>query len=168
MRGDRVEKIIEKPTPEQRTTNLSSLPLYVLSKNIFAELSELKPSTRGEYELPEAFQNVIAKGGVINGVTIPSRMDLTDQTDLLALNEYFLKRQSPAVLVSDSFVPSSAVLEGPVLVESEVSLGQGVHLGPCVYIEKGASVSDGVRLERVVVLRGAKVASSASGRVIVT
>jgi NDP-sugar pyrophosphorylase family protein len=163
MRGDRVEKIIEKPTPEQRTTNLSSLPLYVLSKNIFAE-----PSTRGEYELPEAFQNVIAKGGVINGVTIPSRMDLTDQTDLLALNEYFLKRQSPAVLVSDSFVPSSAVLEGPVLVESEVSLGQGVHLGPCVYIEKGASVSDGVRLERVVVLRGAKVASSASGRVIVT
>lgn len=166
MHGDRVESIVEKPSPEQRTTNLSSLPLYIVSSSVFSELKKLSPSPRGEYELPTAFQSLIGQGSAIRGVMVKSRLDLTDQADLLRLNEKFLGQQAPAVQVFNTFIPTSVIVEGPVLIESDVTLGDGAYIGPFVYLEKGATISSGVRLEHAVVLRGAKVTSNASGRVI--
>lgn len=166
MRADRVETIIEKPSAEQRTTNLSSLPLYSVSDRIFAEVKKLPPSPRGEYELPLAFQSSIDEGLGVRGVMIQSRFDLTDQTDLLALTERFLAEQRPGVQVLSSFIPASVKIEGPALIENDVLVGEGAEIGPFVYLESGCEIASNVRVERAVVLRGAKVTSNVSGRVV--
>ena len=168
MEGDRVTSIIEKPRPEERLSNLSSLPLYILTKGIFEAIAGLQPSARGEYELPEAFRELVKHRKVIRGVRASTRHDLTDQQDLLTLNELFLKKLSPEVQVHPSVVlPPSVKLVAPVLIEEGVTIDENVTLGPLVYLERGASVRKGISVRRSIVLRNATVSSNCDGVVVV-
>jgi NDP-sugar pyrophosphorylase family protein len=166
MHGDLITNIIEKPAPGERLTNLSSLPLYVLSHAVFDEIASLTLSARGEYELPEAFRELIKKGKIVKGARATERFDLTDKNDLLALNERFLSVMSPAMQVHPSVtIPPSTTLKGPVLIEEGVTIGEGAIIGPYVYLERGASVNSGVRLSRTVGLRGARLSTDSDGLV---
>ena len=158
MEGDRITNIIEKPSPEERVSNLSSLPLYVLTHEIFAEISRLTPSSRGEYELPEAFRGLLHDNKVVRGVRATERYDLTDQRDLLALNKRFLSELSPALHVSPSAtLPPSVKLIPPLIIEDGVTVGDNTTLGPLVYLERGSSVRSGLVVTNSVVLRNATV-----------
>ncbi|MFO8018303.1 MAG: nucleotidyltransferase family protein [Promethearchaeia archaeon] len=57
--GDYCIEMIEKPDPEQQSTNLSNCGIFILSTEIFKELKKLKPSDRGELELPVALRKGI-------------------------------------------------------------------------------------------------------------
>ena len=50
----RVQKIVEKPKPEEAPSNIISMPIYVFNKAIFQFLPKVKPSPRGEYEFQDA------------------------------------------------------------------------------------------------------------------
>ncbi|MFL5625120.1 MAG: glycosyltransferase, partial [Ktedonobacteraceae bacterium] len=78
------------------TSNISSLPLYVFSPHILDFLSEVKLSARGEYELQDAIQLLIERRGRVTGVSTPSRVQLTNVADLLALNQHFLAADQTA------------------------------------------------------------------------
>lgn len=167
MSGDAVLDFIEKPAPEERLSNLSSLPLYILSRDIFPELATLTPSARGEIELPQAFRSLIKKGRLVNGVLASERFDLTDQNDLLSLTRLFLDSQEPAVQIHHSVVvPASATIVPPVLIEECVAIAEGVTIGPSVYIEHGATIEQGCSLEYAVVLRGARASGEVSKQVV--
>lgn len=168
LSGTSVLDIIEKPKPEERFSNITSLPLYVLSFEIFKEIEVLTRSSRGEYELPEAIRSMIRKGAKAVAARASMRHDLTNVRDLLALNCLFLDVMSPSVQVHPSVrIPESSVLTGPVLVEEGVEIGEGVSLGPFVYVEKSACILPGTSLERVVVTRGVRVSGQIEGEVVV-
>ncbi len=166
MSGDHVLEFIEKPSSSQRISNITSLPLWVLSPDIFPELASLAPSPRGEYELPAAFNMLIAKGRRIVAHRAAVRYDLTTVDDLLALNRIFLREMSPSVQVHPTVrIPESVSLIPPVRIDEECVLGEGAQVGPLVYMERGSSVAPSVVLSDAVVTSEVKVTSSGAQRV---
>ena len=168
LKDDRIVDIIEKPQASERVSNITSLPLYVLKDEIFVELERLPKSPRGEYELPQAIRNCIAKGAPVAYSRIRRRDDVTTLADLLSLNIKVLDQSVPGVYVSEgTVVPSTASLVPPVYIDEQVSIGEGAILGPSVYLERGSAVEAGVRLERVVVTRGGRATRDSHDEVVV-
>lgn len=169
LKDDRVVDIIEKPQPSERVSNMTSLPLYVLNEEIFGELETLPKSTRGEYELPQAIRNFIARGGLVRYSRISTRDDVTTLSDLLSINMKVLARCVTNMYISeDVLVPASVSLVPPVYIDGGVSIGAGAILGPAVYLERGSVVEAGVRLERVVVARGGRATRDTHDEVVVS
>ena len=83
LEGDRVTSIIEKPHPDQALSNISSLPLYCLSKGILEILPQLQKTARGEYELQDALQMMVMEGNIVSGIYFQSYLTLTTAEDLL-------------------------------------------------------------------------------------
>lgn len=167
--GSRVVDIIEKPGPNERKSNITSLPLYVLHEDIFPVLEELPQSKRGEYELPEAIRNLIVRGRTVVSSRVRARDDVTALPDLLALNLKVLDQGAPSVQIADGvLIPPTVSIVAPVFIESGVSIGEGASVGPSVYLESGSVVEAGVRLARVVVTRGSRVSHDTHDEVVVS
>jgi dTDP-glucose pyrophosphorylase len=167
--GSNVLDIIEKPGPNERTSNFTSLPLYILGQEIFSELAKLPLSKRGEYELPGAIRNLIASGCSAVSSLVRERDDVTALPDLLALNMKVLRTLSPSVQIArDVFIPPTVSLVGPVFIESGVSIGEGASLGPLVYLESGSIVDPRVRVERTVVTRDSRVSRDIQDEIVVS
>jgi glucose-1-phosphate thymidylyltransferase len=154
-----VQRIVEKPKPEEAPSNISSLPLYVFGSDILELLPQVQPSPRGEYELQDAIQMLIERTGRVLGVITDSRQQVTDAHDLLALNLRYLA-QEPQRATSASPLPTGVELVAPVVIEAGVTVGPGCVIGPRVYIEAGARIGAGARMQDALVLRGSKVAAS--------
>ncbi len=56
----RVERLVEKPAPGTSTTHWNNAGLFAATPRLFEYLAKLKPSPRGELELPEAIATMIA------------------------------------------------------------------------------------------------------------
>jgi NDP-sugar pyrophosphorylase family protein len=152
-----VRRVVEKPRPEEAPSNISSLPLYAFTPRILEHLTAVRLSPRGEYELQDAIQLLIEHDGRVTGVLTDQRIQLTNATDLLALNRYYLGQNGAQALILTDQVGSGARFVPPLRIEAGVVIGQNCVIGPHVYIEAGCQVSDGVHLENVVVLRGAHI-----------
>jgi NDP-sugar pyrophosphorylase family protein len=166
MQGNEVLDFIEKPSRSQRVSNITSLPLWVLSPEIFGELATLVPSPRGEYELPATFNSLIAKGRRVVAHRAVARYDLTTVADLLSLNRMFLRRLSPTIEVHPTVsIPEGTKLLAPVRIDEGCLIGEEVELGPEVYLERGAAVASHVTLRNAVVMRDVHVTTSGSNTV---
>ncbi len=58
----KVARVVEKPEPGTAPTYLNSSGLFVFDPIIFDYLEVLEPSSRGEYELPDAMNRMIEDG----------------------------------------------------------------------------------------------------------
>lgn len=133
MQGDRIVKLVEKPSNPE--SNFAMAGMYIFGPQIWSVLDDLKPSARGEYEITDAIQMLIDQGhdvraGVYHGVWF--------DTGTL-----------------DSYLETSAFLAG-----SEVLVGNDVQLeapvGRHVVIGDGARVRCSF-IEDAVILPGANV-----------
>lgn len=61
----RVTKIIEKPKPGTSTTNWNSAGLYAFAPVVFNEIERVKKSSRGEYEITSAIEQLIDGGQTV-------------------------------------------------------------------------------------------------------
>jgi len=88
LENGRIERIVEKPTPEEAPSNIASLPLYVFQRDILWHLDQVSYSSRGEYELQDAIQlwinDIADTEEYVTGVFMSERRQLTDMDDLLA------------------------------------------------------------------------------------
>ena len=158
MDGPWITRIVEKPTPEEAPSNISSLPLYVFSNRILAYLPDIAPSPRGEYELQDAIQMLIQREGRVGGVMVERRLTLTNAADLLALNcEYLMHGDGRPQLEPHTVGPDTQLIT-PLYIEQGTVIGTRCVIGPNVYIERDCRIGDGVALRDAVVLRGATVA----------
>lgn len=66
----RVTRIIEKPPKGTSTTRWNNAGLCVLAPAIWEQIDRLRPSARGEYELPEAVAALVADGAALRTVPI--------------------------------------------------------------------------------------------------
>lgn len=161
MDGPWITCIVEKPTPEEAPSNISSLPLYVFSTRILAYLPEVAPSPRGEYELQDAIQMLIRREGRVGGVMVERRLTLTNAADLLALNREYLMHGDGRPQLEPHTVGPDTQLITPLYIEQGTVIGARCVIGPNVYIERDCHIGDHVTLRDAVVLRGATVAADA-------
>lgn len=61
----KIKKIVEKPEPEEAPSQIATHGCYILTPDIFEILNEQEPGTGGEYYLPEAIDELRARGRTI-------------------------------------------------------------------------------------------------------
>jgi len=66
----RVERLVEKPGPGTSTTHWNNAGLFAATPRIFDYIAKLKPSPRGEFELPEAIAMMITDDCEVRAVDV--------------------------------------------------------------------------------------------------
>ncbi len=153
-----VRRIVEKPTPEEAPSNISSLPLYVFSPQILEHLPHVQMSARGEYELQDAIQKLIECSGRVTGVFTSERLQLTNAADLLALNRHYLNTGGDTPQLAPLRVGRHTHLITPLRIEEGTIIGSGCVIGPRVYIERDCHIGSEVLIKDAVILRGTTIA----------
>lgn len=151
--GQRVRRIVEKPTLEDAPSDISSLPLYVFGPEIVPLLDKVPQSPRGEYELQDAIQMLIDHTQGVTGVFTDERLQLTNAADLLSLNRHYLTTGGDAPQLAPREVGQHTHLITPLRIEEGTVIGPGCVIGPRVYIERNCRIGANVLLKDAVVLR---------------
>jgi glucose-1-phosphate thymidylyltransferase len=93
--GDRVIRLIEKPSPsEARDSRFIALPLFILTPAIFPYLEALTPSPRGEIEIQAAIQHLIEAGLATSWHHAARRWQVTTVEDAETLTAEFRARRA--------------------------------------------------------------------------
>jgi glucose-1-phosphate thymidylyltransferase len=149
--GARVRQVEEKP--EQPRSNLALVGIYLFSPTIHHAVSKIKPSRRGELEITDAIQQLIVEGKNVAYHRITGWWkDTGTFTDLLATNQYLLKKATPAQYGTVKKTPINGVLalgKGSslknCLVKGPVCIGTGCRINGSV-LGPYLSVGDGVEI----------------------
>jgi len=163
----RLVGLVEKPTVPP--SDLALVGVYFFSPRIHEAIATLRPSARGELEITDAVDALLAEGREVAWETVDGYWkDLGDPEALLEGNRFLLMATERDVRgeVRD------AVIDGPVLVEEGALVERAVVRGPAT-IGAGAVVSDayvgpfsaigagcsvrGTEIENSIVLAGAVV-----------
>ncbi len=154
-----VRRIIEKPTPAEAPSNVSSLPLYVFSARLLDYLPQVHPSPRGEYELQDAIQLLIDHSGRVTGVLTDVRWQLTNVDDLLELNRHYLSIEPASAQIQITDIGPDTCIIPPVRIDVGCVIGNHSVIGPHVYLEADCVVAEGVHLTNAIVLRNSVIPS---------
>ena len=154
---DHVRGIVEKPSRDEAPSNISSLPLYVFSQRILDYLPRIAMSKRGEYELQDAIQMLIDETDRVTGVFTDHRLQLTNASDLLALNRHYLMEGGDVPQLAPQSVGRHTHLITPLRIEEGTTIGAGCVIGPRVYIERDCRIGNDVLIKDAVILRGSAV-----------
>jgi len=160
LTGGLVTEIVEKPRPEDAPSDLGVPALYALSTRLLDYLPQVPVSTRGELELQDALQLLIADGGRVGGLLVRNRATLTCPADLVALNRYFLRHEAHCAVVELGALDDASAVP-PVRIEAGAEVGPGCRIGPEAVLEAGCRIEEGAIVRRAVVLRGATVGAGA-------
>jgi len=142
----RVERLVEKP--EHPKSNLALAGMYYIKdqrelKTALEKLIADDIRTRGEYQLTDALQLMIAGGADIQAVEINGWYDCGTKESLLDSHRYLLQH------VSDDHHTQDSVIHEPVFIHREAQVINSV-IGPNVTIDKGARVSGAIISESII------------------
>ena len=128
LQGDKVKGIVEKPTLGTAPSNVTNAGIYIFPSKVFDAIKATKLSPRGEYEITDSVNKIIAAG-------VPARVHMLDDGDWLDIGHpwHILEANTRAL----SRLESS--MEGQV--------EEGVHIKGPVYIAPTARVRSGVYIE---------------------
>ncbi|MBI5553205.1 MAG: NTP transferase domain-containing protein [Candidatus Diapherotrites archaeon] len=83
VQGKNVKRIIEKPAPSECPSNLINAGIYLFNSEIFKAIPKIKPSARGELELPDAINELIRNGKNVQFLRTDAEiMDIGNLKDL--------------------------------------------------------------------------------------
>ncbi|WP_096389013.1 bifunctional sugar-1-phosphate nucleotidylyltransferase/acetyltransferase [Halopenitus persicus] len=131
-----LETIVEKPADPP--TNLANVGCYAFEADAFDALEATGESERGEFELTETLERLLAGGTAISVVEYDGRwLDVGRPWELLEATEAVLEDLEGRV---DGEVAADATLEGAVVVEAGARVRSGVTIeGPAI-VRSGAEV----------------------------
>ncbi|HID19678.1 MAG TPA: glucose-1-phosphate thymidylyltransferase, partial [Methanophagales archaeon] len=129
--GGRITEIHEKMG--EPISNLVNAGVYSLDEHIFEVLPKTDKSKRGEFELTDSLQLLIESGEAIFWEKIEHWIDLSYPWDLLTVNEFLIEKISPI---------NRGELEENVIVEGNVSIGEGTVIKSGTYIEGPVFIGD--------------------------
>ena len=133
--NDRIIKLVEKP--KQPKSDLAIAGVYFLSPEVFDSIDKLRQSGRGEYEITEAYQDMVDRNLKI-GYSIISGWfkDTGTVEDFLDCNRLVLDRVSAKFSVTTSLKNVS----GRVQIDKDVYISDDSRiLGPC-FIGRGTRI----------------------------
>lgn len=69
-------QIVDQPSPDEAPSNLINISKYVLTKEVIDAAANLPAAQNGEYQLPDAVNDFVAKGGQVK--VVPARGQYLD------------------------------------------------------------------------------------------
>lgn len=139
LAGDKVLGVVEKPKPGTAPSNVTNAGIYVFPASVFDKIRETKPSPRGEYEITDTINLMIASG-------VEARLHMLDEDDwldighpwtLLEANTRALARLDPKI---EGKVEEGAKINGPVYIAPTARVRSGVYIEGPVYIGEGCDI----------------------------
>ncbi|MDB5295626.1 MAG: galU [Phycisphaerales bacterium] len=88
----KLDRLVEKPTPEAAPSRLAVAARYLLTPAIFACLEETKPGKGGEIQLTDALQLLLAREPIHGVVVKARRHDIGNPVDWLKTNLLYASR----------------------------------------------------------------------------
>ena len=167
LEGDRVARLVEKPT--EHISDLALAGVYLFNASVFRAASAIEPSDRGELEITDAIQYLIDHGYQVRAEMITGWWKDTGKLeDLLEANRIMLDRRERDVrgdvdeeshLVGEVIVEEGAVVRRSV-VRGPAAIGRGAVvsgsiLGPYVSLHDGTRIEDS-EIQNSIVLEGAR------------
>jgi NDP-sugar pyrophosphorylase family protein len=149
-----VERIVEKPPQGTSQTHYNNAGIFVFGSEIFGILRELPLSPRGEVEMPDAVQRLMASGAAIRAVEVQGYWsDVARPGSILSLNDAIIRHRAPGgVIVHEAAsVSPAAVLTAPVHIGPGCRLG-AASVGPSVTLVSDVTVADGATLREAMCL----------------
>ncbi|MGW1818795.1 glucose-1-phosphate thymidylyltransferase [Streptomyces sp. NPDC002125] len=127
-RTGRVLRLVEKP--ENPVSDLALVGVYFFTPVIHQAVAAVEASTRGELEITDAIQWLVASGADVQARTYTGYWkDAGRIEDVLACNRELLDRLKPAV---DGEVDAESELIGTVVVEAGARIVRSRITGPAV------------------------------------
>jgi len=169
--GDRVTGIVEKPADPP--TNLANLGVYAFEPSVFEYVERTELSERGEYEITETIERMLADGHRVGAVEYEGPwLDVGRPWELLDAQEHLaadLQRDvAPDATVSDGAtlegavvvergarVRDGAVIEGPVIVGSGADVGPNAYVRGATTVGPDARVGNAVEVKNSILMAGA-------------
>jgi glucose-1-phosphate thymidylyltransferase len=155
MDGERLVEVVEKP--QRPPSNLAVIGIYAFRPVVFDVIAVQRPSARGELEIADAINGLLARGCRVEVEVTPREwIDTGKMEDILAANRLLLgtveRRIAPGALVRGSRVEGAVVIdEGARVEESEVigpaAIGAGAHIAGSV-IGPNVAIGEGCRVVR--------------------
>lgn len=180
--GERLVRVIEKPA--EPPSNLAVIGVYAFRPEVFDVISSLRPSARGELEIADAINGLIASGRPVTArVTEDYWIDTGKMEDMLAANRAVLASLetgcAPAegragstltgmVRIEPGATVESSRITGPVVIAagahiSNSDVGPDVAIGPNCTIRR-TTIADSIVMESSTVADCPGIANSMIGR----
>lgn len=165
----RVVRLVEKP--DEPPSNLALVGVYFFRPDIHAAIDAIKPSRRGELEITDAIQHLLASGRAVGASVIDEWwLDTGKKDDLLAANTTVL--DAWCVAKNDGRLDDASQVQGRVEIGKGTEIRNSRIRGPVVigrncliedsFIGPFSSVGDGAlihrsHLQHVVLLEGCRI-----------
>ncbi len=124
----RVVKLVEKP--REPPSDLAIVGVYAFRPEIFEAIESIQPSDRGELEITDAIDCLLAHGGQVDHhETEGFWEDVGSPESLLSANAFYLSRIEPRV---DGEVDGASRVEGLVQIGAGARVTGSRVTGPCL------------------------------------
>jgi len=155
-----VTRLVEKPADPP--SDLAIVGVYGFGPEIWAAIDAIEPSARGELEITDAIDHLVATGQRVEcHVTHGFWADAGSPRALLAANRFFLEKTERRI---DGKVDGDSTVEGNVALAPGASVAGSEVIGPCIIGEnctvEDSSIGPNVSVGHGCVLRGVEVRDS--------
>jgi glucose-1-phosphate thymidylyltransferase len=123
-----IVKLVEKP--KMPMGNLAIIGTYLFSSRVHEAIERIKPSWRGELEITDAIQEMIAMGFSVKAEILNSWwLDTGKKDDILSANAKILDEYISRDIKG---TVTNSTVDGRVKVEAETKIVNSTLRGPCV------------------------------------
>ncbi len=163
-----VTTLVEKP--DDPPSNLINTGIYAFDTSIFEYIDQVELSPRGEYEITDAIELLMADDQSVAAVEYDGPwLDVGRPWELLDANEAVLADldgrvegtvedgatlQDEVVVESGALVRSGAYIEGPVVVRSGADIGPNAYVRGSTVIGEDVRVGNAVEVKNSVLMAG--------------
>ena len=168
IEGGEVTSLVEKP--DDPPSNLINTGIYAFEPSIFEYIDQTEKSPRGEYEITEAIELLMADDQSVTAVEYDGPwLDVGRPWELLNANEAVLDGldgridgtvedgatlQGEVVVESGARIRSGAYIEGPVVVRSGADIGPNAYVRGSTVIGEDVRVGNAVEVKNSVLMAG--------------
>ena len=171
VEDDRIVRLVEKP--KEPKSNLAIAGVYFLTPKIFESIDRLNPSARGEYEITEAYQDMVNKGLRVGYSVISGWFkDTGTVDDFLDCNRLVLDRTNGNIpeseirgnitgrvfLSKDSYVSDNSKILGPCFIGSGTTI-ENSYIGPFTSIGPNCKIKN-AEIEDSIIMDGTEISLS--------
>ena len=173
VENDRIKDIIEKPAPEEATSNLINAGIYLFDNTIFNAIDRTPKSERGEYVITDSLKIQITENKPVLGLKSDSKwIDVGRPWELLDVNEHFIGKMEEniqgeveegvtihgnVILGKNSIIRSGTYILGPVFIGEGCDIGPNSYLRKYTYIGNNVNVGNAVEIKNSIIMDGTNV-----------
>jgi glucose-1-phosphate thymidylyltransferase len=150
----KITRFVEKP--KEPLSNWALIGIYVFNDKVFDAVHRIKPSWRGELEITDTIQTLLADGAKVGVQKVQGWWkDTGKPEDLLEANQLVLEELPPQNLgvVEESVsitnnvkIGASSIIHSMTKIIGPVIIGEHCEIGPNVYVGPYTSISDHVKI----------------------